>query len=155
MQDRRERLVAPPSWWLGALVFAAVWGWIALVVSGPTAGVVSAVVAGVLSCGAVARFGAVLVQTGPDGVRAGRAVLPAEHVGTVTPLDPAATRHLLGPGADARAWLCVRPYVDTAVRIDVADPADRVPYWVVSTRDPSAVARSLGPAVNRGDHHAP
>ena len=83
---------------------------------------------------------------GPEGLQVGRAHLPSRHVGHVEPLGPAATRALLGPDADARAWLQVRPYLDTAVRVDVDDPDDPTPYWVVSTRDPEAVAAALRPA---------
>lgn len=146
VQTRRERLVAPPSWWIGVLVFAAAWGWVALVVSGVPAAVVTGLLVGGATGGLLWAYGATVVVAGPEGLQVGRAHLPSRHVGHVEPLGPAATRALLGPDADARAWLQVRPYLDTAVRVDVDDPDDPTPYWVVSTRDPEAVAAALRPA---------
>lgn len=144
VQNRRERLVAPVSWWVGVLAFALAWAWLLLVVAGTGAAVVTFVGVAVLTGAVVWAYGRTVVDAGPDGLRVGRAFLTAEHVGAVTPLDRVATREALGPRADARAWLHVRPYVDTAVRVDVDDPADPAPYWLVSTRHPKAVAAALG-----------
>ena len=144
VQNRRERLVAPVSWWVGVLAFALAWAWLLLVVAGTGAAVVTFVGVAVLTGAVVWAYGRTVVDAGPDGLRVGRAFLTAEHVGAVTPLDRVATREAPGPRADARAWLHGRPYVDTAVRVDVDDPADPAPYWLVSTRHPEAVAAALG-----------
>lgn len=156
VQTHHERLWAPPSWWVGVGVFGAVWGWVALVVgSWLVAGVVTVVVAG--GCGALLwRYGnAVLVRVDGSGLTAGRAHLEPEHVGAASALDAAATRAALGPGGDARAWLLVRPYITTAVRVEVADTADPTPYWLVSTRDPAGVVAALETVNPRGDSHVP
>lgn len=131
------------SWWIGVVAFGLVWGWLLLVVAGPLAGVLTTV--GVAAAGAVLvqLYGSTVVQAGPDGLRIGRVFLPAAHVGAVEPLDARRTRAALGPEADARAWLHVRPYVDTALRVEVDDPADPTPYWLVSSRQPQALADAL------------
>ena len=49
-----------------------------------------------------------------------------------------------GDYADARAHLVLRPWVSTTVELALADPADPVPYWLVSTRRPGALATALG-----------
>lgn len=144
VQNRRERLLAPLSWWLGVLAFALTWAWLLLVVAGTAAAVVTFVAVAVVCAAVVWVYGSTVVEAGPDGLRVGRAFLSADALGAVTPLDRTATRAALGPQADARAWLHVRPYVDTAVRVDVADPADPTPYWLVSTRRPQEVAAALG-----------
>ncbi len=59
------------------------------------------------------------------------------------PLDAEQTRRRAGVEADARAHLVLRPYVSTAVEITLDDPADPVPYWLVSTRRPEALAAAL------------
>ena len=38
----------------------------------------------------------------------------------------------------------LRPWVSTTVELTLADPADPVPYWLVSTRRPGALATALG-----------
>jgi hypothetical protein len=43
-----------------------------------------------------------------------------------------------GRDADARAYLLLRPYLKRAVRVEITDPADPTPYWLVSTRHPKS-----------------
>lgn len=144
VQTRRERLLAPPAWWIAVAAFAIAWGWVAFVVAGPPVAVAVALAVAAVTGALLWSYGSTVLEAGPDGLRVGRAHLTHEHVGAVTALDSAGARALLGPGADARAWLHVRPYIATAVQVEVRDPADPAPYWVVSTRDPSAIARALG-----------
>jgi hypothetical protein len=74
---------------------------------------------------------------------AGRAQLPLEFAGAVTPLDAEAARSLRGREADTRAFLYLRGGIPAAVRIDVDDSDDPAPYWYVSTRHPEALARAI------------
>ena len=140
----RERLTAPPSWWVVALVFGLVWGWIMRVATTLPIAITSAVVAAAIAGTVVWRYGALAVEVGAAGLRVGRAHLPPEAVGEVRALDPRAFREQLGPSADARAWLQTRPYIDAGVRIDVDDASDPTPYWLVSSRRPEALVAALG-----------
>lgn len=45
--------------------------------------------------------------------------------------------------ADARAFMLLRSYVGTAVRVEVTDPQDPTPYVFLSTRDPKGLAAAL------------
>ena len=45
--------------------------------------------------------------------------------------------------ADARAYLLLRPYLKRGVRVDITDPADPAPYWLVSSRRPDALVSAL------------
>ena len=75
--------------------------------------------------------------------RAGRAHIPLELVGPATPLDADGLRRQAGVDADARAYLLLRPYLKRGVRVDIADPADPTPYWLVSSRRPAALVSAL------------
>jgi hypothetical protein len=78
-----------------------------------------------------------------DGVlRAGKQELPVSQFTTVTALDRPQTRLRLGPQADPAARLVVRGWVGTAVMLRLADPGP-VPYWLVSTRHPEALAAAV------------
>lgn len=88
-------------------------------------------------------YGRALVAVGPDGFTAGRATLPAWAIGEVSALDASAARAARGRDADPRAYLLIRGYVPCAVRVDVDDPDDPVPYWLISTRHPERLASAL------------
>ena len=73
----------------------------------------------------------------------GAAVIEHRYIAGARALDADQTRRRAGVDADARAHLVLRPYVATAVEITLDDPADPVPYWLVSTRRPDALAAAL------------
>ncbi len=137
--EHTERLWAPPAWWaVGALGVAAVW--LVLVVSTSalvtTAGTVAATILVVAGLGAV---GAVEVGIREAEFVAGRAHVPLAVCGRIEPLDAAATRRLRGTDADARAFLVLRPWLSRGVRVELRDPADPTPYWLVSARHPERI----------------
>lgn len=139
-----ERLWPSPSGWVAVPAFAAMLGIVLLPVS-PVAGVVAAVV-GLVGAGAAAVALATPVRVADGELHAGGAHIPVGLLRDPRALDAAATRHELGPGLDARAHVCLRGWVRTAVRVELDDPADPTPYWVVSTRRPEALVAALGGA---------
>jgi hypothetical protein len=139
-----ETLTPPPSWWaMGAGVVVAVF-WCFVVATPLLAAVIAAAVATVVVGWLLVRS-AVRVAVTADGLRAGAATLPMQYVGEVEVLDADRTRRLLGVEADARAHLVVRSYCRTAVRMEVDDPRDPTPYWVISSRRPDQLALHLRP----------
>ncbi|MCW2829671.1 MAG: hypothetical protein JWP31_363 [Aeromicrobium sp.] len=145
MTPYRERLTAPLSWWIAALAFAVVWGWVFLVISDWPVAVVTTVIVGAVDLFAVWRYGSFTVVVDAEGLRAGRAFVETAHIGDVTALDRTAYRRRLGVDADARAHLATRPYLDHGVAVSIADPADPAPYWLVATRHPAELAAALDP----------
>lgn len=145
MTTYRERLTAPVSWWIAALGFAVVWGWVFLVATTWAIAIVVTVALAAAGLYAVWRYGSVLISAGPDGLRVGHAFVGPVHIGGATSLDRAAYRTRLGTGADARAYLVTRPYLDHGVVVTIDDPTDPAPYWLVSSRHPDAFAAALGP----------
>jgi hypothetical protein len=149
-----ERLWAPVTWWVVVLVLVATLALALGVPLGLVAGVLTMAAGAVVTTWLLVRAAA-LVQVQDGVLVAGRARLPVSVVASVTPLDPAAARALRGPGADARAYLLLRPWVSTAVRVDLADPDDPTPYWYVATRRPRELASALGAATGAADASAP
>lgn len=76
-------------------------------------------------------------------LRAGRARLPRGCIGRVRVLDADAAARLRGPEADPRAYQCTRSWFPLAVAVEVLDPADPHPYWLVSTRHPDRLLTAL------------
>ncbi|AXT84818.1 DUF3093 domain-containing protein [Aeromicrobium sp. A1-2] len=144
MTTYRERLTAPISWWMAALAFAAVWGWVVLVVTTWPIAITAFLIVAAADVYAVWRYGSLLVSVGPDRLQVGRASIDLAHVGAVEPLHHEAYRHRLGIGADARAYLATRPYLGRGVLVPIDDTSDPAPYWLVSSRRPDALAAALG-----------
>lgn len=138
-----ERLAVPLRWWAqGTMLVATLWLTVVVAVPGPTAWVVTALALGLLAL-ALFWYGDARVIVRDGWFQAGRARIEAEHVGEVAALDVEQTRLVSGQDADARAYLLLRPYVHRAVRVEVVDPADPTPYWLVSSRNPEALADAL------------
>lgn len=84
------------------------------------------------------------IEVTADGFRAGRARIDRRFVGAaIASTGPEATAER-GVRLDARAWLLVRGWVAGVVRVELTDPEDPTPYWVVSSRRPEELAKALG-----------
>ncbi len=145
-----ERLTVPLRWWVqGTMLVATLW--LAVVVAAPplAAAVVALAAMGLLAAGFLS-YGGARVVVRDDEFRAGRAHITTTLVGLVTPLDADATRRAAGVDADARAYLLLRPYLKRSVRVQITDPADPTPYWLVSTRHPDQLAAALQSATDPG-----
>ncbi|MCC7128380.1 MAG: DUF3093 domain-containing protein [Microbacteriaceae bacterium] len=94
-------------------------------------------------------IGALLVYTSPrlevtdTEFRAGGARVPRSLIGRVEAFrEPEATVQR-GLKLDARAWLLIRGWIGPVVKVELNDPRDPTPYWLISTRKPEELARAL------------
>jgi hypothetical protein len=144
----RERLTVPVWWWLAAPGVAALFaaelflGAPGLATALPYLVLVPAVVVGLW------WFGRIRVAVTDDELIVDDARLPLRYVAEVTPLTALETRDLLGPHAEPYAFIIQRPWVHGAVRVDLADPADPTPYWLVSSRRPAELAGAVRAQLN-------
>ncbi len=106
--------------------------------AGPIVGI--ALYAGVVACLLLASP---VVEVTDDAFLAGRARLPLRIVGAVTAFTGDAARDERGPRLDARAWLMIRGWISPVVKVELEDPDDPAPYWIVSTRHPDAVVAAI------------
>ena len=144
----RERLSVPLLWWLLAASFALTMLLAIGLYLGPAWGIGAAAASLALAALLFIRA-AIPIAVDHQVVRIGRAQIDHPYIAGCRALDAEATRRRGGVEADARAHLVLRPYVASAVEITLADPADPVPYWLVSSRRPeqlaSAVTEAIGP----------
>jgi hypothetical protein len=137
----RERLWPGPAGWLVVAGLGALVGLIVYPVSPGLArgvGIGATALALVVAAALTPR-----VEVAGGELRAGRAHVPVSLLDNATPLTGDALRAALGPGLDARAYVCLRGWVHSAVRVELADPDDPTPYWIVSTRRPDRVLSAL------------
>lgn len=145
-----ERLGVPLRWWVqGTMLVATLW--LAVVVALPAlaAWLVTAVALGLLAF-LFWSYGSARIVISDGVFRAGRAHIPAGFLGDATALDAEETHRTAGVEADARAYLLLRPYLKRAVRVEITDPADPAPYWLVGTRHPEELARALSALTHTG-----
>jgi hypothetical protein len=138
----QERIPAPVVWWIIGLgvvasmsvaVFAYVDVWIGVVF---TVLAVAAVVVGLLAY--------TLRIVVDDGVLAvGRNRLEGRYIAGAVALEGTDAERALGPAADRRSFLATRPYVRSIVRVELDDPADPHPAWLVGSRRPNELAAAV------------
>lgn len=138
-----ERLVAPPWVWAAVLTVAGV---SAAALHGGASGWRATLPYAVLLPVAVASLlwasrGRVRVADGVLHVPGARIAL--DHLGGVTPLTREGTRRVRGPLAEPRAFVVTRGWLAESVRVQLEDPQDDTPYWLVGTRRPAELAAAL------------
>ncbi|WP_171162603.1 DUF3093 domain-containing protein [Streptomyces sp. I05A-00742] len=147
MQHYEERLTAPRSWWTVAVLVGVAMALITLPLG--TIPMLVGLVGGVaLATIGVSAYGSVRIRVVGDTLLAGDARIPCEALGEARVLDPEEARAWRTHKADSRAFMLLRGYVPTALRIEVTDPADPTPYLYLSTRSPERLAAAV--AAGRG-----
>lgn len=142
MQHYDERLTAPGFWWFCAVLLGVTCGLIPLPL-GLLPALASLVVGGGLALLGVSVYGSVRIRLVAGQLVAGKARIPVDALGAVETLDKEGARAWRSHKADPRAFMVLRAYVPTAVRIEVVDPQDPTPYLYLSTRRPNRLAAAL------------
>lgn len=143
MHFYRERLFAPPLWWVVGMITMLTFG--AIVWTGFDLAITAAVFAALIGLTAafLLNWSRAIIAVTPGELRAGTATLPLALAGEVRALDEAQTRALRGPRADPRAYMLIRPYLLCAVYIEVSGKDPACPYWLVQTRHPDELAAAI------------
>ncbi|WP_374945657.1 DUF3093 domain-containing protein [Agreia sp.] len=141
MSSYRERLW--PSIWIylaTALVIPA-----SILVLAPV-NLIAGVIAAAVLFGGLAGIFVVLapvIEVKNGTLTAGRARIPVDLLGPASTYRGEAATLQRGQRLDARAWLCLRGWVDPVVKIPLEDPDDPTPYWLVSSRNPEGLRAAL------------
>jgi hypothetical protein len=143
MHSYRERLFAPPLWWVTGMLTMLTFG--AIVWTGFDLAITLAVFGGVIAITAafLLNWGRVTIEVTGGELRAGPDRLPLSDTGEVLALTEAQARALRGPHADPRAHVLIRPYLRCAVYVEVTRPDAASPYWLLATRRPAELAAAI------------
>jgi Protein of unknown function (DUF3093). len=137
-----ERLTAPRTWWLIAFGVGLACALILMPFGGLPllGGLVGGTAA---SAVIVSSYGSVRIRVVAGALVAGDARIPLSALGEARVLDAEEALAWRTHKADARAFMLLRSYVPTAVRVEVTDPDDPTPYLYLSTRQPQALVAAL------------
>ena len=84
-----------------------------------------------------------VVRIADGKLYAGRAAIPLADLGDIELLGADALRDVIGAKSDARNYLVVRGWIHRGVRIEITDPTDPTPNWIITSRKPAALADAL------------
>ncbi|MFD7719420.1 DUF3093 domain-containing protein [Streptomyces sp. NPDC059814] len=141
-----ERLTAPRSWWVICFLFGIACALMLLPLG--TLPLLAGLVGGTAaSAVVVSSYGSVRIRVVGDALVAGDARIPVSALGEAEVLEAEEARAWRSYKADTRAFMLLRSYIPTAVRVKVTDPQDPTPYLYLSTREPKALVAALKAAV--------
>ncbi|MEU1275240.1 DUF3093 domain-containing protein [Streptomyces sp. NPDC005799] len=137
-----ERLTAPRSWWLISFLVGVSFALILLPFG--TLPLLGGLVGGTAVAAVMASsYGSVRIRVVGGSLIAGEARIPVTALGDTEVLEGEEARAWRTYKADTRAFLLLRSYIPTALRVVVTDPEDPTPYLYLSTREPERLAEAL------------
>ncbi|KPC59616.1 DUF3093 domain-containing protein [Streptomyces chattanoogensis] len=142
MQSYEERLTAPRSWWVIAALVGVACALMLLPLG--TLPMLGGLIGGAaLAAVAVSSYGSARIRVVGDALIAGDAKIPVAALGEARALDADEALAWRTHKADARAFMLLRGYIRTAVRVEITDPGDPTPYAYLSTREPERLVAAL------------
>ncbi|MDX3525534.1 DUF3093 domain-containing protein [Streptomyces sp. ID05-39B] len=137
-----ERLTAPRSWWFISFLVGVAFALILLPFG--TLPLLGGLVGGTaVAAVAASSYGSMRIRVVGDSLIAGEAKIPVAALGEAEVLDAEEAQAWRTYKADTRAFLLLRAYIPTALRVEVTDPSDPTPYLYLSTREPQRLAEAL------------
>jgi Protein of unknown function (DUF3093) len=137
-----ERLSAPRSYWVISFLMGCALALILLPFG--TLPLLGGLVGGTAVCAvAASSYGSLRIRVIGGFLVAGEAKIPLSALGGAEVLDAEEARAWRTYKADTRAFLLLRSYIPTALRVEVTDPQDPTPYLYLSTREPQRLAEAL------------
>ncbi|MDX3751837.1 DUF3093 domain-containing protein [Streptomyces sp. AK08-02] len=137
-----ERLTAPRSWWLISFLVGVSFALILLPFG--TLPLLGGLVGGTaVAAVAASSYGSIRIRVVGDSLIAGEARIPVAALGEAEILDAEEARAWRTYKADTRAFMLLRAYIPTALRVQVTDPKDPTPYLYLSTREPEQLVAAL------------
>lgn len=138
-----ERLTAPRIWWAIAVLFG-----LSLALVFLPYGLIAALIAMAIgTCLAgmyVSAQGSTRIRVTGDTLFVMDARIPLTALGQPEVLDGEEARAWRTYKADMRAFMVMRSFIPTAVRVEILDPDDPTPYLYLSTRTPDRLAKAIG-----------
>ncbi|NGO09047.1 DUF3093 domain-containing protein [Streptomyces sp. HC44] len=137
-----EHLTAPKAWWVIAALFGLSMALVFLPY-GLIAALIALVAGTCLAGFYVSAQGSMRIRVTGELLVAGDARIPLKALGDAEVLEGEEARAWRTYKADLRAFMLMRSYITTAVRIEVIDPDDPTPYLYLSTRTPDRLAEAI------------
>lgn len=84
-----------------------------------------------------------IIQVSQSELMVGRAHIELKYIGEVTELDSAAMRNIRSRDANPLAFLGIRFWSSTGVKVELNDKRDETPYWLITSNKANQLAQAL------------
>ena len=84
-----------------------------------------------------------IIQVNDSELIVGRAHIELKYIGEVTLLDSAAMKAIRSRDANPMAFLAIRFWSSTGVKVEVIDERDETPYWLITSSKANQLAKAL------------
>jgi hypothetical protein len=88
-------------------------------------------------------FGSPVIEVDETGFSVGDAQLPLKVIGGFEVIDSSRAFEERGHRLDASAYIRFQLSVNTLIKLQVVDPQDPTPYWLIATRNPQQIADTI------------
>ena len=141
-QNFRERITVP-IWLMAFIAFLLATLDIALWAA---LGNSALLAAGLVSVGVLILVGAIAplnIEVTSEWLIVGKARIERRYLSDISVLEREEYFLTRGRNADPAAYLALRFWLNRGVKIELNDDRDATPYWLISSRDPAALAEAL------------
>jgi hypothetical protein len=83
------------------------------------------------------------IELSATELKVGRAHIELKYIASVEALSADQTRILRTRDADPAAYLGIKFWISTGVKMTLRDTRDSTPYWLISTKRPEELTRTL------------
>jgi hypothetical protein len=96
----------------------------------------------------IAIKSAMVIEVDSKELKVGKAHIAFEYLGSADDLSVEDMRKLRTRDADPAAYLGIRFWIPTGIRVSVNDSRDSTPYWVISSKNGNQLAKVLNTVTN-------
>jgi hypothetical protein len=136
-------VLRPPIWVLAFIYFMFLSLVIAIWAALDTTATMVAFAIATLSIPFIARTLTSRIRIDQNELRIDKAHIELKYLGKITVLDSSAMRLLRTRDADPAAFLAIKFWSSKGIKIEVNDPRDSTPYWLITSKRGEKLAASL------------
>jgi hypothetical protein len=133
----------PPIWVLAFIYFMFLSLVIAIWAAFDTTATMVALAIATLAIPFIARSLTSRILVNQNELRIDKAHIDLQYLGKVTVLDSDAMRLLRTRDADPAAFLAIKFWASKGIKIEVTDPRDPTPYWLITSKRGEKLAAFL------------
>ena len=136
-------MLRPPIWVLAFIYFMFLSLVIAIWAALDTTATIGAFTVATLAMPFIAKSLTSRISISESVLRVDKAHIDRKYLGKITVLDSDAMRLLRTRDADPAAYLAIKFWASKGIKVEITDPRDTTPYWLITSKRGEELAASL------------